>query len=101
MQRLEVSGAVRPIYGSLGVKRLIAKIILTCTVSKTSKFVMEKPYLFLGYILETAKTPKAPPALITYRNFGDETILLTDVTSLLCVHFMRFVQRSESHDHGE
>jgi len=25
MQRLEVSGAVRPIYGSLGVKRLIAK----------------------------------------------------------------------------
>ena len=25
MQRLEVSGAVRPIYGSLGVKRLIAQ----------------------------------------------------------------------------
>jgi len=23
MQRLEISGAVRPIYGSLGVKRLI------------------------------------------------------------------------------
>ena len=26
MQRLEVSGAVRPIYGSLGVKRLIHKV---------------------------------------------------------------------------
>jgi len=26
MQRLEVSGAVRPIYGSLGVKRLILTI---------------------------------------------------------------------------
>ena len=26
MQRLEVSGAVRPIYGSLGVKRLSYKI---------------------------------------------------------------------------
>ena len=26
MQRLEVSGAVRPIYGSLGVKRLIIHI---------------------------------------------------------------------------
>ena len=26
MKRLEVSGAVRPIYGSLGVKRLIFKI---------------------------------------------------------------------------
>jgi len=25
MQRLEVSGAVRPIYGSLGVKRLITQ----------------------------------------------------------------------------
>ena len=25
MQRLEVSGAVRPIYGSLGVKRLISR----------------------------------------------------------------------------
>jgi len=26
MQRLEVSGAVRPIYGSLGVKRLIRSV---------------------------------------------------------------------------
>jgi len=25
MQRLEVSGAVRPLYGSLGVKRLILR----------------------------------------------------------------------------
>jgi len=37
MQRLEVSGAVRPLYGSLGVKGFISKIILRCTVSKTSK----------------------------------------------------------------
>ena len=27
MQRLEVRGAVRPIYGSLGVKRLKARLI--------------------------------------------------------------------------
>jgi len=27
MQRLEVSGAVRPIYGSLGVKRLIYSLL--------------------------------------------------------------------------
>ena len=26
MQRLEVSGAVRPMYGSLGVKRLIKRL---------------------------------------------------------------------------
>ena len=31
MQRLEVSGAVRPVYGSLGVKRLIRIIgVLLC-----------------------------------------------------------------------
>ena len=30
MQRLEVSGAVRPIYGSLGIKRLIS-----CSAMKT------------------------------------------------------------------
>ena len=28
MQRLEISGAVRPIYGSLGVKRLKEKLVL-------------------------------------------------------------------------
>ena len=31
MQRLEVSGAVRPIYGSLGVKRLILYDLITST----------------------------------------------------------------------
>ena len=31
MQRLEVSGAVRPIYGSLGVKRLIIALELKPT----------------------------------------------------------------------
>ena len=76
-------------------------IHVVCVRSVQNEVVMEKPCLFLCYILETGKAHKAQPALITYRNFGDETILLTDVTSLLCVHFMRFVQRSESHDHGE
>ena len=40
MQRLEVSGAVRPIYGSLGVKRLITAIrnnsLLIASVSDPS-----------------------------------------------------------------
>ena len=40
MQCLEVSGAVRLIYGSLGVKRLITKIRLRCTVSKKSKLIL-------------------------------------------------------------
>ena len=53
MQRLEVSGAVRLIYRSLGVKGLswlIAKIILRCTFSKTSKtwsvVLLNKKYIY-------------------------------------------------------
>ena len=33
MQPLEISGAVRPLYGSLGVKRLIAGIISDCILA--------------------------------------------------------------------
>ena len=35
MQRLEVSGAVRPIYGLLGVKRLITRIHVCSRVDAT------------------------------------------------------------------
>ena len=64
MQRLEVSGAVRPIYGSLGVKRLNLRLISlsakgaylksereTCSVStkflqvfKSTRFVNKLSY---------------------------------------------------------
>jgi len=37
MQRLEVSGAVRPIYGSLGVKRLIYLITVYFNVLVINK----------------------------------------------------------------
>jgi hypothetical protein len=36
MQRLEVSGAVRPIYGSLGFKRLRRADVNTVAVERTS-----------------------------------------------------------------
>ena len=42
MQRLEVSGAVRPIYGSLGVKRLI---------KSSMKTVVLLPQIPCSYIL--------------------------------------------------
>jgi len=35
MQRLEVSGAVRPLYGSLGVKGLIYCLAIKCSLSTT------------------------------------------------------------------
>jgi len=40
MQRLKVSGAVRPIYGSLGVKRLITLYIPATT--ERNKLLQEK-----------------------------------------------------------
>jgi len=36
MKRLEVSGAVRPIYGSLGVKRLTIRYAVWWVVSEVS-----------------------------------------------------------------
>ena len=38
MQRLEVSGAVRPIYGSLGVKRLISPKSITTLAQSVCLF---------------------------------------------------------------
>jgi len=42
MQRLEVSGAVRPIYGSLGVKSLTVQILLVTWY--TSRFNFQQLY---------------------------------------------------------
>ena len=39
MQHLEVSGAVRPIYGSLGVKRLNSSLFLYLPFSTSDHFV--------------------------------------------------------------
>jgi len=38
MQRFEVSGAVRPIYGLLGVKRLYSQMPYKCVANCVSKF---------------------------------------------------------------
>ena len=64
MQRLEVSGVVRPIYGSLGVKRLSSSL---CTLLRTPrpKYVPQHPILehpqpmFLPQIKRPSFTPIA------------------------------------------
>ena len=48
MQRLEVSGAVRPLYGSLGFKRLITRLVLRCTVRRGGG---KNPSLFKDFSL--------------------------------------------------
>ena len=48
MQRLEVSGAVRPIYGSLGVKRLIGEAKFPIHTKQCSvKFLYILLFMFL------------------------------------------------------
>ena len=42
MQRLEVSGAVRPIYGSLGIKRLRSRVTDNNKLTKWSRVLLEK-----------------------------------------------------------
>ena len=56
MQRLEVSGAVRPIYGSLGVKRLS---ITACSLTDNYQS-FEKTVLFM-FRVEDKGTIKAVP----------------------------------------
>jgi len=48
MQRLEVSGAVRPIYGSLGVKRLIY-------LSNVQELISERKQTALHYTAKFVK----------------------------------------------
>ena len=44
MQRLEISGAVRPIYGLLGVKRLTNRTTMKWFISKSSKCTFNLPF---------------------------------------------------------
>ena len=64
MQRLEVSGAVRPIYGSLGVKRL--KNLYCVTVHRMKREVhrngMQKAVL-LRYTNQCFSIPKTIPLI--------------------------------------
>jgi len=53
MQRLEVSGAVRPIYGSLGVKRLKSNVSVQfyyqVNIFKISSFFIFVRFLFISH----------------------------------------------------
>ena len=41
MQRLEISGAVRPLYGSLGVKGLISEFVQLWSILGSDTFLEE------------------------------------------------------------
>ena len=82
MQRLEVSGAVRPIYVSLGVKRLNKKIHILLSqvycvwqVVKTPTIISNNS-LRLHYSTRIGKKPSAKPVIIIMRN---------DTWSVTCV----------------
>ena len=62
MQRLEVSVAVRPIYGSLGVKRLsmwsIKLLLFEIIVLKICDFILRTKFLLRVHVKWRVKTQK-------------------------------------------
>ena len=56
MKRLEVSGAVRPIYGSLGVKRLNISVTLCIVICETGKQSRQLGPGFLGAVAEVVRS---------------------------------------------
>ena len=70
MQRLEVSGAVRPIYGSLGVKRLIAPHLSLDLVS--APFLSGFPTRFVFPAQAARIVCFALLHLVTIKQFGKE-----------------------------
>jgi len=77
MQRLQVSGAVRPIYGSLGVKRLKKKPQTTVNVTYVCSF---RPRPSRMHALKTFKTLHLPSPLDKlhhdYEMFGKDMVVL-------------------------
>ena len=61
MQRLEFSGAVRPIYGSLGVKRLTRLMLETPAIAHTSSY-----FLLLLATLRGIKLSQANATLLYF-----------------------------------
>jgi len=55
MQRLEVSGAVRPIHGSLGVKRLITNVFIN-----VGGYSYQVPVIFIQFELSLQIFVKPP-----------------------------------------
>jgi len=66
MQRLEVSGAVRPIYGSLGVKRLITCYPLGSSISYLSARKYRHFKYLIGFIRQGIATLKISPTFDTF-----------------------------------
>jgi len=79
MQRLEVSGAVRPIYGSLGVKRL-----------SMCGAILLLPHLFMTYTRELLLTVKRQTCDIS-------CIYFRTVASPLVTSSLEEVNNSDNH----
>jgi len=90
MQRLEVSGAVRPIYGSLGVKRLICtKHFFTCVTTGFSLCINQSSHLW-----DIAQLTASFDVLLTAHL---SIILATDLlnSSTCFEHYVIIIMRSK------
>ena len=83
MQRLEVSGAARPIYESLGVKRLMCKFAESITCHNTSTNIAIGIYSIFHSILPRSQLSTARLHSILYyilsaaQNHGSRFALLS------------------------
>jgi len=84
MQRLEVSGAVRPIYGSLGVKRLIINIRFRDPLFFFTRVVS----LTTGYCSRRNRKHLILKVFLTYgiNLWGKLTGLLNNMNVCYCIH---------------
>ena len=88
MQRLEFSGAVRPIYGSLGVKGLREEdawaYLKTCNL-------MHKYFTWMNISIEgMSKWRSKPPGMLQYVT----VFIFRDMCSKKCVHILEYFQES-------
>ena len=82
MQRLEVSGAVRPIYGSLGVERLRMRrffLLKNCFLTHTAVFMCST-----GVTLETSRAKKVLSFVIFYTVITRVTTVTLKIQNSTC-----------------
>ena len=88
MQRLEVSGVVRPIYGSLGVKRLKYKCSNISIEMAVSKHILQIKMEGTehSYMQRTGAKPTLPSAVNSLRRCPVKLNIYTHKTNVICFY---------------
>ena len=93
MQRLEVSGAVRPIYGSLGVKRLT-------TLHTSSSYILQPPQCAENLVADGCPQVYVFPLEILIMNKANLMLLRSNHYCVCTVHVIRSLNYQCQHMHN-